>query len=108
MPDLSKQLGIIAKVAAVILAITAIGGGYAYYRNNIWHPKIKVINVDWEKQIANVMIGSKQKTLYGDSILSAGSKWGVHFGFTNGNANRIELIQDGLVYEVLEIKKGVI
>lgn len=105
IPDLSKQLGILGRVAAVVLAITALGGGYAFYRNNIWRPKVNVSNVDWNKQIADVLIGNKQKKLYGNSILSAGGKWGIRFGFTNGIATRLELVQDNLVYQILEVNK---
>lgn len=108
IPDISKQLGTLGRVAAVILAITAIGGGYAFYRNSIWRPKVSVISVDWNNQIASIMTGKKQKQLYGNSKLAAGGKWGVRFGFTNGVANRIELVQDDLVYQVLQVNKATI
>lgn len=107
IPDLSKQLGTLGRVAAIVLAVTAIGGGIAFYRNNIWRPRVNVSNVDWNNQTADVLIGSKQKKLYGNSVLSAGGKWGVRFGYTNGIPDRIELIQDDLVYHVLETNKGV-
>ena len=108
LPDISRQLKTLGTVAAVILSITAIAGGYSFYRNNIWQPKVSVVNVDWNNQTADVMIGKKRKQIFGNSNLSAGGKWGVRFGFTNGIANRIELIQDDLVYQVLEINKAII
>src|SRR5438105_2810889 len=107
IPDVSKQLGTLGRVAAVILAITAIAGGISFYRNNIWRPTVKVINVNWDAQTATVLIGNKQKTLYGNSVLSAGAKWGIRFGFTNNNPDRVELVQDDLVYKILETNKTV-
>lgn len=107
LPDLSRQLGVLGKVAAVILALTAIGGGYAFYRNVIWRPHINVTNVDWNNQVADILIGNKQKKLYGNSVLWISGKWGVRFGYTNGVTNRVELVQDDLVYAVLETNKSI-
>lgn len=108
IPSISKQLGTLGKVAAIAFAVTAIAGGYMFYRNNIWQPRVIVSNIDWDNQTADVSIGNKQKSLYGNSVLASGGKWGVRFGFTNGIANRIELVQDGLVYRILQTNKGVI
>ena len=102
IPDLSKQLGTVGKVAAVILAVSAIAGGYAFYRNNIWHPKVTVVNVDWDNQTADLLISKKSKKLFGNSIIYAGGNWGIRFGTTKNIANRIELVQDGLVRDVLK------
>lgn len=108
LPDISKQLGILGRVAAVILALTAIGGGYAFYRNVIWRPNVNVVSVNWNNQIADLLISGKQKKLYGNSVLWISGKWGVRFGYTNGIANRVELVQDDLVHMILEINKATV
>lgn len=101
LPELSKQFRRLGNVAAVVFSITAIAGGYVFYKNNIWHPTVHVIDVDWSNEVARVMIGKKETTLYGNSTLFAGGAWGVRFGFTNGSATRIELVQDGIVRNTL-------
>lgn len=107
LPDLSKQIATIGKVAAIVTVVGAVVGAYAFYRNNIWRPKITVINVDWDKQIADVIVGGKTKRLYPNSILSVGGKWGIQFGFANNIAERIELVQNRLVYDVLATNKTI-
>lgn len=107
LPDISRQLSTLGKVAAFILAATAIAGGYAFYKNKIWRPSVKIGTVDWINQVADITINKSNKKLYSDSVLSAGGNWGVRFGFTEGKADRIELVQDNLVHTVFIIQKQI-
>jgi small basic protein len=93
----------IIKIAAVIGAITVIAGGYSFYLNNVWKPKVSVISVDFIKGIAKVKVGhSKIVDIYGDAIFSIGGEWGIQLGKTNNLYDSIDLVKKGMVVEYLK------
>ena len=95
---------------AVIIIGTLIGLGgaaYAWYRNNLWKPKVTFIDADFDKVIAHVSIGGVTKTIYGNDVLSAGGNWGVRFGTTGiGQSvyDTVETVNNGNVVDILKIK----
>lgn len=94
------------KLAAISTAILAVVNAYSFYRNNIWHPKIVVNNVDYENGIANLTINGKRFVLRGDSLFLIDFDWGIKFGYTYLPSgvrvyDRIEITQRGMVREVI-------
>ena len=102
-----SHVKLLSTVAIIITSGLAIVGGYSFYKSNLWKPKVIIKNVDFNSGVANLVINGRTVTLYGNSILNAGSVWGVRFG-TNGIENSyyesIELIKNGMVYEILKTK----
>lgn len=97
---------ILLKSASIGVAILGIVSVYTFYRNNIWTPKVEVIDVDFDKQIANLKINNKPYTLVGDSAYLISNDWGVKFGFTfkpTGQrvSDRIEITKKGLVWKYI-------
>ena len=91
--------------------IFAIAGGlwacwtiYLIVRN-MKHPLVTVKSVDYEKGIAVVVHRGDEITLHKNSTISAGddgSDWGVRFNGPDDNTvNRIELVNNDLVYHTL-------
>ena len=64
MANVSKTNRILISVAAIIGAITVIGGGYSYYVNNFYIPTIKVISIDFAKGVAKVQHRKKVIDIY--------------------------------------------
>ena len=94
------------KLAAVSTAALAVVNVYSFYRNNIWHPKIIVNNVDFANGIANLTVNGKPFILRGDSLFLIDFDWGIKFGFTYLPSgirvyDRIEITKRGMVHEVL-------
>jgi hypothetical protein len=94
------------KLAAVSTAVLAVVNAYSFYRNNIWHPKIVVNNVDYENGVAKLSINGKPFILRGDSLFLIDFDWGIKFGFTYLPSgvrvyDRIEVTKRGMVHEVL-------
>lgn len=104
-----KHVKLLTTVAIIITSALAIAGGYSFYKSNIWKPKIVINSVDFDNGKAHLNINGRDIVLYGNSVLNAGSVWGVRFG-TNGNDNNssyydnIELIKNDMVYEILKTK----
>lgn len=93
----------ILQIAAVVGAITVIAGGYSFFLNNIWKPKVSVVSVDFTKGIAKVRVGgSKIIDIYGDAVFSIGGDWGIQLGKTNNVYDSIDLIKKGMVVEYLK------
>lgn len=93
-----------ASIGAAVLGVFAV---YSFYRNNIWHPKIRVISVDYGKGVAELEINGEPFTLRGDSSYLIAFDWGIKFGFTptaDGKRiyDRIEILKRGLVHSVLD------
>jgi len=100
---LNKTTQVIIKFAAVVGAITVIAGGYTFYLNNIWKPKVSVISVDFVKGIAKIKVGgSKIVDIYGDASFSIGGDWGIQFGKTNNIYDSLDLTKNGMVVEYLK------
>lgn len=103
-----KYLLQIAGISAAIIAITNV---YAYYRSNIWHPKVEVKEVDFKNGIAVVVINGKERTIKGDSPYFISNDWAIKFGYTfKGNGkrvyDRIEVTKRGAVDSVIRQAEG--
>ena len=94
----------IIEIAAVIGAITVIIGGYSFYINNFWKPKVQIVSVDFTKGTAEVKVGTSVIDIYGDALfqVSSGGNWGIKFGSTNGVYDSLELTKNGMVVEYLK------
>ena len=94
------------KLAAISTAVLAVVNAYSFYRNNIWHPKIVVNNVDYENGVANLTINGKRFILRGDSLFLIDFDWGIKFGYTYLPSgvrvyDRIEITKRGMTHEVI-------
>ena len=103
---ISKTTNVLLQIAAVVGAITILAGGYTFYLNYVWKPKIEVIEVDFNEATAKLKFGKKTLELEGDALFLLGGDWGIKFGSTNklGSTvyDRIELVRKGMVYEYLK------
>lgn len=108
---ISKVNQRLIEIGAVVLAITSIAGGYSFYLNNIWKPKVIVKSVDFanglaEIDVKNIFGISKGVTIYGNANFNVGGDWGIRFGSSSlNNTNiydRLELTKKEMVVEYLE------
>ena len=103
---LSKTSDTIIKVAGIVGAITVIAGGYTWYLNNIWKPKVEVLSVDFAKGIAKIKYKNEVIDLEGDAIYWLNADWGIRLGSIHSDEqsyyNRIELLKKGMVVEYLK------
>lgn len=103
---LSKTTNVLLQIAAVVGAITVLAGGYTFYLNYVWKPKIEVLEVDFKNSTAKLKFGRKTLELEGDALFLLGGDWGIKFGSTNKAGttiyDRIELVRKGMVYEYLK------
>ena len=103
---LSKTTNVLLQIAAVVGAITVLAGGYTFYLNYVWKPKIEVLEVDFNEATAKLKFGRKTLELEGDALFLLGGDWGIKFGSTKNDGSliydRIELIRKGMVYEYLK------
>lgn len=99
------------KAAAVVAGITAIAGGYSFYLNNFWKPKVEVLSVDFPQGIAKVKIGNvgnKVIDIYGDAAFSVSNNadWAIKFGTSYVDNkpiyDRLELVKKMVVVEYLK------
>jgi len=98
---------IVLKIVAVATIITALGGAYYFFVNNIWKPKLKVLSVDFDNGFATVeMPFGKEVDVFGDSQFLISGDWGVKFGTVNKNGKtsyeNLQLLKKGLVDEYLD------
>jgi hypothetical protein len=103
-----SKVQLISTIAIIAAAIVTIANIYPFILNTFWKPKVQVLSVDFLNGIAKVNINGKEKTLYENSTLAAGASWGVRFGKdgkTDKDANRIELIKNDLVVDIISVKK---
>ena len=106
---LTKTTDIFLKTAAIIAGVTALAGGYAFFLNYVWKPKVEVVRADYDTGTATIRVGSlflKTIDISGDTIYQLSGDWGVRFGsvFQSGKTvyNRIELVRKGMVVEYLK------
>jgi hypothetical protein len=103
---ISKTTNLLIQIAAVVGAITVLAGGYTFYLNYVWKPKVEVLEVDFNEATAKLKFGRKTLELEGDALFLLGGDWGVKFGSTSKAGStiydRIELIRKGMVYEYLK------
>jgi hypothetical protein len=109
--DLSKGEEILLKIAAISAAVLGIVNVYNFYVNNIWHPKVEVKDVDFNKGIAHLIINGKQRTIKGDSSYLINNDWSIQFGSTFQSNNikkydRIEILKKGSVDSVIKTAEG--
>ena len=95
----------IIKIAGIVGAFTIIAGGYTWYLNNIWKPKIEVVSVDFVNGVASLKHKNDMILLDGDAVYWINADWGIRFGTTRSNGetiyNRIELLKKGMVVEYI-------
>lgn len=95
----SKQTKTIINIASIVGAILVIVGVHTFYINNIWKPKIKVLEVNYGRPYAKVQInGSKIIELWGNDIVAIRAGWGVKVGSEN---EKIEIVRNGQVIEYI-------
>jgi len=104
--DINKGEEVLLKVAAISAAIVGIATAWSFYKNNLWHPKIIVQSVDFNKGVAQLLINGKPFVLRGDSSYLIGFDWGIKFGvITSPNGtkkyDRIEVLKRNLVEQVI-------
>lgn len=104
--SISKGENILLKAASIGAAVLGIVAVYTFYRNNIWHPKVEVKEVDFSKAVAKLEINGRPFVLRGDSSYLIGFDWGIKFGFTptaDGKrlCDRIEILKRGMVHQVI-------
>lgn len=105
---LSRTSDIFLKTAAIIAGVTALAGGYAFFLNYVWRPKVEVVRADFNTGTATIKIGSlfvKMIDITGDTIYQISGDWGVRFGSVLQGSklvyNRIELVRKGMVVQYL-------
>ena len=103
-----KYLLQIAGISAAVIALTNV---YAYYKSNIWHPKVEVKSVDFKNGVAKVIINGKERTIKGDSPYFIANDWSIKFGYTfKGDGqrvyDRIEITKRGAVDSVIKKAEG--
>jgi len=104
--NISKGEEFLLKAASIGAAVLGVVAVYSFYKNNIWSPKVEIVDVDYKKGIANLNVNGKPFVLKGDSSYLIGFDWGVKFGFditSEGKRvyDRIELLKRGMVHKVL-------
>jgi len=106
----NKVSQILLRVAAFSTATLALVSIWTFYKQNIWYPKIKLLDVDYAKGIANLEVNGEPFRVEGNSIYGAGVNFGIKFGTTNNTQgqdsyDRLELLKNGLVRSIIS-KKG--
>lgn len=109
---IENQSKIVLKVVAVATVITALGGAYFFFINNVWKPNVKVLSVDFENGFATVeMPFGRIVNIYGDSQFLISGGWGVKFGTVNRGGKlsyeNLQLLKNGLVDEYLDTSQFV-
>ena len=104
--DISKGEEFLLNAAGIGAAVLGIVSIFSFYKNNIWHPKVEVKDVDFNKGVANLVINGKPFVLKGDSSYLIAYDWGIKFGFTptaDGKRiyDRIEILKRNMVHQVI-------
>lgn len=106
---IENQTNRLIRIAAVVGGIVAIAGGYTWYINNFWKPKVVVKSIDYDKGTATINLNGSDVTVLGDNAFSAGGNWAVRLGSNRINGNvvydRLELTKFGNVVEYIVEKK---
>lgn len=104
--SLSQGEEILLKVAAISTAVLGLVGVYTFYKNNVWEPKVDVLDVNYANGIAKLRVSGKEFLLKGDSTYLISAEWGIKFGFTfskDGKRvyDRIEILKRGMVKKII-------
>jgi hypothetical protein len=108
--SLERENKLILKVVAFATVITALSGAYFFLVNNVWKPKVIVLDADLENGFATLELpfgniieinGTSEFLVIGD--------WGVRFGTIVKNGKQsyenLQLLRKGLVVEYLDISE---
>lgn len=102
----SQQLKLINTVGAIAISLGAVVTATVLIVNNFWHPKVTIVQVDYDKGLAVVEVNGNQQLLYVNSTLSGKFGWGISFGYDiNHKPNRIELLKDDKVRQILDVSE---
>lgn len=95
-------------VSSILGAFVVIAGAYTLYQNTVYKPKkdLKVLEVDYEKGVAKVRFKDETITLIGDTTWALKGNWGIKFGSANGKYENITIVQSGMNYDYLDVKKA--
>jgi hypothetical protein len=108
---IETQTNRLIRIAAVVGGIVAIAGGYTWYINYIWKPKVVVKNIDYDKGTALINLNGSDVTVLGDNGFSAGGNWAVRLGSNRVDGkifyDRLELTKFGNVVEYIVEKKKI-
>ena len=102
------------EIAGIIIAITSIAGGWSWYLNNLWQPKVIVQEVDFKNGNAKIKVGRQEYEIFGNANFSISKfgDWGVRFGTSEIEGNmvydRLELTKNNLVQEYLKAQGSAI
>jgi hypothetical protein len=114
MAQFSLNVGekVLLKIAGISAAFIAIFSAFTFYKNNIWHPKVEVVSVDYKNGVAKIIVNGKPFLLKGDSSYLISYDWGIKFGYTfKGNGeriyDRIEILKRNMVHSVIKKAEGV-
>lgn len=108
--SLERENKIILKVVAFATVITALSGAYFFLVNNVWKPKVFVLDADLENGFATLKLPfGKTLEINGTSEFLVVGDWGVKFGtiIRNGKQSyeNIQLLRKGLVVEYLDVSE---
>ena len=102
---LTKTNDILIKVAATIVAITAIANGYQFYINQLWKPKVEILSIDFNQGVLQFKFQGKTYQVYGDSNYFLAGDWSIQLGSTKladgAKYDRIQLLKKGMVVEYI-------
>lgn len=104
--DLNRYESIFLKLAGISTAALGLFAAYGFYKNNLWSPKIEVLDVNYADGRAKLIINDKPFILSGDSSYLIGFDWGIRFGtsFTGSGKryyDRIEILKRNMVHKVI-------
>jgi hypothetical protein len=108
--SLERENKLILKVVAFATVITALSGAYFFLVNNVWKPKVIVLDADLENGFATLELPfGNIVEINGTSEFLVIGDWGVKFGTIVRNGKQsyenIQLLRKGLVVEYLDISE---
>lgn len=107
---LQEQNKIILKAVAFATVITALAGAYFFVVNNVWKPKIVILDADLNNGFATLKLPfGKIIKINGSSEFLIKGDWGVKFGtiLKDGKQSyeNIQLLKKGMVVEYLDVSE---
>lgn len=108
--SLERENKLILKVVAFATVITALSGAYFFLVNNVWKPKVIVLDADLENGFATLELPfGNIVEINGTSEFLVIGDWGVRFGTIVKNGKQsyenLQLLRKGLVVEYLDISE---
>jgi hypothetical protein len=108
--SLERENKLILKVVAFATVITALSGAYFFLVNNVWKPKVIVLDADLENGFATLELPfGNIVEINGTSEFLVIGDWGVKFGTIVRNGKQsyenIQLLRKGLIVEYLDISE---